>query len=87
MTEPNEPNGDTVERVVADQGGEYDVTFNAVTDDRIRAIAREEIASMAGLVLRRTGGGDTADDDTARRLASIFGEILNDFTTDTEPGE
>lgn len=57
----------------------------------IRRIAREEIASMAGLVLRRTQDEDEPSggpgDGIATRIASIFGEVLNDFTTDAEPGQ
>jgi len=58
----------------------------------IRRIAREEIASLAGLVLRRTQprarrseAEDTDEFDS--RLAEIFGELLVDFTTDSEPGQ
>jgi uncharacterized protein (UPF0254 family) len=55
-----------------------------------REVAREEIASLAGLVVRRTQETDPdmgpASGVTRRAIASIFGEALNDFTTDTEPG-
>jgi hypothetical protein len=44
-----------------------------------REVAREEIASLAGLVVRRT-------QEEEALLARIFGEALNDFTTDAEPG-
>ena len=60
----------------------------------VRAIAREEIASLAGLVVRRTQDltltrspeHNIADEATRDALASIFAEALNDFTTDAEPG-
>ena len=64
-------------------------------DDQVRAIAREEIASLAGLVLRRlqeehptrSFERNMADDAVVDRLNAIFGEVLRDFgeTTD-EPG-
>jgi hypothetical protein len=55
-----------------------------------REIAREEIASLCGLVLRRL---QEIDDDEHFRsfkqpMAVIFGEALNDFgKTVDEPGE
>jgi len=55
-------------------------------EERMRRIAREEIASLAGLVVRRTQDETLNDEATADALARIFGEALNDFTTDTEPG-
>ena len=59
-----------------------------------REVAREEIASLAGLVVRRTQDltltrspeHNIADEATRDALASIFAEALNDFTTDSEPG-
>lgn len=62
-----------------------------------RKIAREEIASLAGLVLSRTGEDDAhlsrsfernaADDLVRQHLAEIFGEVLKDFgDSETEPG-
>jgi len=64
----------------------------------VRAIARAEIASLAGLVLRRTSeehlsrSPDRNITDTQIRgmLAEIFGEVLADFSGHTggdEPGE
>lgn len=64
---------------------------------RVRAIAREEIASMAALVMRRTSEQDAhltrsiernaADDEVRAHLASIFGEVLKDFgDSPSEPG-
>lgn len=48
-----------------------------------RKIAREEIASLCGLVLRRLGGAPNRD------LEQIFGEALADFSGHThnqQPG-
>lgn len=55
-----------------------------------RAVAREELASFSGLVLRRLQ--DEPDDamqaPIAVRLAGIFGEALRDFgATPDEPGK
>lgn len=69
-----------------------------MTEDeaRVRQIAREEIASLAGLVLRRAQEENyTRDPDrnlaidiTNSTLARIFGEALRDFgATGSEPGE
>jgi len=64
-------------------------------EEIVRRIAREEIASLAGLVVRRTqessavfrsGERVSVSYVVANRLASIFGEALNDFSTETEPG-
>ncbi len=52
----------------------------------VRRIAREEIASLSGLVLRRLQENPDEDAGIARRIASAFGEALHDFTTDAEPG-
>ena len=65
-------------------------------DDQVRAIAREEIASLAGLVLRRlqeehptrSFERNMADDAVVARLNGIFGEVLADFGgTPDEPEE
>jgi hypothetical protein len=66
---------------------------------RARELAREEIASLAGLVLRRLQNTTSALDASGQEgkmvvergtvdvLSSIFGEILHDFGgTDSEPG-
>lgn len=57
-------------------------------DKAVRRIAREEIASLCGLVLRRLQEVGTGENDpiTPADLASIFGEALNDFTTESKPG-
>jgi hypothetical protein len=55
-----------------------------VTPEGARQIAREEIASLCGLVLRRTQ--DKPGMATRTEIASIFGEALRDFTTEEEPG-
>lgn len=53
--------------------------------DEMRRIAREEIASLSGLVLSRTQNrGGMA---MRTELAAIFGEALRDFSqTEDEPG-
>ncbi len=64
----------------------------------MRQVAREEIASLAALVLRRTSEEhftrsperNTAEDVVADRLAAIFGEVLSDFSGHTggeQPGK
>ncbi len=60
------------------------------TERLARQIAREEIASLCGLVLRRLQ--DIMTDGNvkvfASEIASIFGEALHDFGgTPDEPGE
>lgn len=73
------------------------MSFQTSDEVRIREIVREEIASMAALVLRRTSGQEAhltrsiernaADDEVRRHLAEIFGEVLSDFSrSDSEPG-
>lgn len=63
-----------------------------ITAEQAREIAREEIASLAGLVLRRLGGlGSQAPDIHGERVfasvRSVFGEALRDFSQTTgEPG-
>ena len=61
-------------------------------DDHIREIAREEIASLCGLVLRRSQETDltrsiernVAHDVVDDTLAEIFGEALADFSGRTK---
>lgn len=66
-----------------------------VTAEQARLIARAEISSMAGLVLRRaqevqlTRNPETNITTAAvhEELSEIFGEILRDFSATTaEPG-
>jgi len=60
-----------------------------------RAAAREEVASLAGLVLRRTQVQDLtrvpehniAEEVVNSKLASIFGEVLSDFSGHTGSGD
>lgn len=63
-----------------------------------RRIVREEISSLAGLVLRRTNESEAhltrspernmTDELVRERIAEIFGEVLRDFSaTTSEPGE
>lgn len=64
-------------------------------DPFVRSIAREEIASLCGLVLRRLQDHDLASRSMERNiatevvqetLAAIFGEALRDFSaTEVEP--
>lgn len=53
-----------------------------------RTVAREEVSSLCGLVLRRLQDGFGQDDiATGERLARILGEALRDFgSTASEPG-
>lgn len=63
---------------------------------RMHEIAREEIASLAGLVLRRTQESEAtltrspdrnlADAVSRDVLADIFGEVLADFSGHTKEG-
>ena len=62
--------------------------------DIIREVAREEIASLAGLVLRRlqlevdSSFGAAGELPDVRLLERIFGEVLRDFgATPDEPGK
>lgn len=58
----------------------------------LRRIAREEIASLAGLMLRRLqdmGPTRSPERNMAVEISTeLWGEVLRDFGgTDTEPGE
>ena len=64
----------------------------------VREIVRDEISSLAGLVLRRTNESEArltrshernlADEVARETIARIFGEVLADFSGETdEPGE
>jgi len=53
----------------------------------IRAIARAEIASLCGLVLRRVQDINMHPGPLRDELAEVFGEALRDFgATEDEPG-
>jgi len=64
--------------------------------DEVREIARQEIASLCGLVLRRAQDSEqhltrsfernAANDVVHERLAEIFGEALRDFGGPSAPG-
>jgi hypothetical protein len=64
-------------------------------DESARKIAREEIASLAGLVLRRlqephptrSFERNAADDIVRERMMSIFAEALADFSGRTGEGD
>lgn len=67
------------------------VRITEAIQDQIRKIAREEIASLCGLVLRRLQDGTWPGDAhlAKENLAAIFGEALADFSGHTkgeEPG-
>jgi hypothetical protein len=67
-----------------------DVPFDEM-DDHIRAIAREEVASLSALVLRRLQEqGPTRSPDrnmAVEVMNEVFGEALRDFgSTKSEPG-
>lgn len=66
-------------RRIAERGGGMD-------EEEARRIAREEIASLAGLVLSRVGDLSTGYVTTGQ-MASIFGEALSDFSGHTGLGE
>lgn len=59
-------------------------------DDHVRAIVREEIASLAGLALRRTqdrnytrsGERNMAIDVTNEEAAEFWGEVLSEYGGD-----
>lgn len=57
----------------------------------MRDIAREEVASLCGLVLRRLGASSAGRGMGTSDLAAVesaFGEALRDFSSDTnEPGD
>lgn len=61
-----------------------------MTQSEVRRIAREEVASLAGLVLRRLQEREAlsaSGEVTAAALSAIFGEALRDFGgTIEEPG-
>ena len=69
---------------------------NEELEARMREIAREEIASLAGLVVRRTADDEAlvsrspdfnrTDEQIRERLATIFGEALKDFGGSSSPG-
>lgn len=74
---------------------EYVAMDEAELEEFVRRVARDEIASLAGLVLRRTQEANltrspvaNASDAAMRELlAEIFGEVLSDFSrTSAEPG-
>lgn len=74
---------------------EVEIKLNGDAEARVRAIAREEVASLCGLILRRTQEIHAAKPHhlevppaAFRQLAEVFGEALRDFSqTPTEPGQ
>ena len=57
-----------------------------ITREGARQIAREEVASLCGLVLSRLNADP--HEPLAQKLASAFGEALRDFGgTKAEPGD
>lgn len=89
--------------VVSEQDQKYiDVLIAGMQDDvaeeeaaavvikMMRDIAREEVASLCGLVMRRLEDYDPLRDapSPVDTLQSIFGEALRDFSGNTnEPGD
>ena len=69
-------------------------TLSTEQRSEVREIARAEVASLCGLVLRRlqeqpavVEPGQLDDVTAATQIASIFGEALRDFSSETsEPG-
>jgi hypothetical protein len=65
-----------------------------MTEEEVRRIARDEIASLSGLVLRRLQDDrptrsferNMMEDVLDERLSSIFGEALADFSGHTDGG-
>ena len=63
--------------------------------EECRKVAREEIRSLAGLALRRSQERNytrvpehnAAIDIVHDEMAAFWGEVLNDFSTEDEPGE
>ena len=52
-----------------------------------REVARQEVASLCGLVLNRLGVGPNEEPCAIGDVREIFGEALADFSGDTqEPG-
>lgn len=75
---------------------EFQPELDVMIREIAREIAREEIASLSGLVLRRSQEEhptrsferNAADEVVSERLAEIFGEALKDFgDTSVEPGD
>jgi len=77
----------------------FETEFSAGHQEHIeriaRAAARDEIASMAGLVLRRAQEQQLTrnpitnemEDTVNDKLATIFGEVLSDFSGHTGGGQ
>ena len=73
------------------------LTLSTEQRSEVREIARAEVASLCGLVLRRLQDHDSptrsfernaATDELQSTLNAIFGEALADFSgEDDEPGE
>ena len=76
------------ERTLAAPWGDEEVM--SALRAQMRLIAREEVASLCGLVLRRLqehGLKDGTSEPTAAALRRAFGEALRDFGgTEEEPG-
>lgn len=65
---------------------EREETRLAEIADVARGVAREEVASLCGLVLGRLNADP--QEPLAHKLASAFGEALRDFgATKAEPGK
>lgn len=74
--------GSNVTRIIRRRAGSRSTTSSAVARD----IAREEVASLCGLVLGRLNADP--HEPLAQKLASAFGEALRDFGgTKEAPGD
>lgn len=62
----------------------YDARALATID--AREIAREEIASLAGMFLRRLQDVEDEEHLSAADMRSLWGEALADFSSESSPG-
>lgn len=73
--------------MMVDEGKMHEEQAYLEANERLaRRVAREEIASLCGLVLRRLQDTESPE-MVVGALAAIFGEALRDFTTDKGPGD
>ena len=74
----HQTDNDAVVERFSEEATSYDPVKIAAIE--ARKIAREEIASLCGLVLRRMQ--DDPSEPLAQKMAGAFAEALNDFTSD-----
>lgn len=92
----NTDDGVDVARLTRKEGSNMDED-RAINEGWVRGVAREEIASLCGLILRRLQdhAGPTrsiernmATEEVQETLNAVFGEALRDFSdTAAEPGD